>query len=503
MYIQIQELKALGFSKRKTARLLMVNRDTVRSYWDMTDDEYTALAEQANKQSSLVKFEPVILSWLRSYPNMTSAQVYDWLLEHYKVGISERSVRRYINELRRNHDIAKTTQPRDFEAVEDLPMGYQAQVDFGQLSMRTPGGQYSKVYFIGVVFSHSRYKWGYFLDRPFCSVDLVNCLDMCFKHCGGAPNQLVFDQDSTVTVSENYGDIIYTFEFEKYRKLHSLNIYLCRRADPVTKGKVESVVKFIKGNFLPNRLLMDVEILNRSFEDWLERTGNRKVHGTTKKVPAAVFELERTHLRPILTSFEISSDEIILRKVRKDNTILYESNRYSVPLGTYNREKEVRVDIKDDKLVISQAFNDYTIAEHNLCTGKGNLIKNTNHGRNREHGIDELFSDLSGRLEGLCDDFLQEIRRRKSRYVRDQCGLIDRLIWEYGVSSVIIAAQYCREHELYSATDLKDTLEYQAEQDDRKTLPVAVPIRLVINSDVATIVTQKRSIGAYANIGGK
>ncbi|BBB90223.1 integrase core domain protein [Methylomusa anaerophila] len=287
---------------------MAISRDTVSSYWDMAADEYTAMAELVKKQSSLIKYESVILGWLYRYPSMTSAQVYDWLLEHYNVQISERAVRRYIGALRREHSIAKNSQPRDYESVDELPMGYQMQIDFGEKSMRTPDGQYVKVYFIGVVLSHSRYKWGYFLDRPFCSVDLVNCLDMCFDHCGGVAHELVFDQDSIVTVSENYGDIIYTYEFEKYRKLHSLNIYLCRKSDPECKGKVESVVKYVKGNFLPNRFFMGIDILNRSFVEWLDRTGNRKKHGTTKKVPAEVFELERAHLRPILTIMETSTD---------------------------------------------------------------------------------------------------------------------------------------------------------------------------------------------------
>lgn len=140
--------------------------------------KYTTMAETVKKQSSLANYEPVILGCLYRYPSMTAAPVYDWLLEHYEMKVSERVVRRYVQNLRRENKIKKTSQPREYEAVEELPMGYQMQVDFGQQSMRTPDGQYVKVYFIGVVLSHSRYKWGYFLDRPFCSVDLVNCLDM-------------------------------------------------------------------------------------------------------------------------------------------------------------------------------------------------------------------------------------------------------------------------------------------------------------------------------------
>jgi len=53
------------------------------------------------------------------------------------------------------------------------------------------------------------------------------------------PLELVFDQDHIVSVSENYGDIIYTYEFEKLRQECKLSIYLCRRSDPESKGNVK------------------------------------------------------------------------------------------------------------------------------------------------------------------------------------------------------------------------------------------------------------------------
>ena len=105
MYIHVQELKALGFSKRKTAQVLAVHRATVSKYWDLTTEEYTTMAEKIKKQSCLAKYESVILGWLYRHPSMTAAQVYDWLLEHYRLNVSERLVRRYVGALRRDHKL--------------------------------------------------------------------------------------------------------------------------------------------------------------------------------------------------------------------------------------------------------------------------------------------------------------------------------------------------------------------------------------------------------------
>ena len=143
---------------------------------------------------------------------MTAAQVHDWLLEHYgSIEVSERTVSRYVNALRLDYGIKKTAKPRDYEAMDELPMGHQMQLDFGVKNMSLPDRPGSrKVYFVGVVLAHSRYKWGYFQTRPFTSGDLMHAMNLCFAYFGGTTYEIVVDQDSIIVVSENNGDIIYT-----------------------------------------------------------------------------------------------------------------------------------------------------------------------------------------------------------------------------------------------------------------------------------------------------
>ena len=62
----------------------------------------------------------------------------------------------------------------------------------------------------------------------------------CFRYFDGMPDEIVFDQDSIVCVSENSGDIILTYEFEKFRQQCGFKVYMCRAADPESKGKVEN-----------------------------------------------------------------------------------------------------------------------------------------------------------------------------------------------------------------------------------------------------------------------
>ena len=220
----------------------------------------------------LDKYQAQIKGWLQEYPDMTAAQVCDWLKEHYREEISERTVSRYVKQLREEYGQKKREAPREYEAVPELPMGRQMQVDFGQKMMPNVDGGQTKVYVAAFVLSRSRYKYTQMQSRPFTSVDLVRICHDCFRYMGGMPAELVFDQDSIVCVSENAGDIIYTYEFEKFRQECKLSIRMCRRADPESKGKIENVVKYIKGNFLSHRLYTDDGILKRSSRGWKSET---------------------------------------------------------------------------------------------------------------------------------------------------------------------------------------------------------------------------------------
>jgi len=102
------------------------------------------------------------------------------------------------------------------------------------------------------------------------------------------PEELVNDQDALLAVSDNAGDLLFTKEFDNYRKLRKFNIYLCRKSDPESKGKIEQVVKFVKHNFMKNREFHDIHLWNQQAIQWPERTGNYKVHHNTKKRPFEV-----------------------------------------------------------------------------------------------------------------------------------------------------------------------------------------------------------------------
>jgi transposase len=510
MYSEIKDLQRRGFSIRQSASILKISRTTVKKYREMTLEEYMKTAEVIKKLSYLDEYKQIIIDWLKDFPSMTAAQVYDWLLEHYNIDISERSVSRYVKKLREEYNIPKAVSPREYEAMDELPMGHQMQLDFGVYNMPLANRKgHKKVYFLATVLSHSRYKYGYFQDKPFTTQDLIYGMNLMFKYYGGTTNEIVVDQDSIIVVSENNGDIIYTYEFERFKQEHNLNIWVCRRADPETKGQVENVVKYIKRNYLPHRTYLEPDDLNLSFQAWLDRTGNGKTHKTTKKVPSKVFEFEREHLRPILFKEKHFSDSSISRTVRKDNTILYCSNRYSLPLGTYTKHKEVGIILNEDKLIIYNEFYDYIITEHKINLSKGQLIKLSEHKRDRETTLNKFEEKLLTLLKesdhhdqwGL---HLKEVRRRKPRYYRDQLSVLDQLLKEYNIGILDEALIYCGCNELYSINDISNACKYmnQYNIDMCDKLDIEPNYKPVNNPEVMNVITQKRALNEYDLTGG-
>jgi transposase len=445
-----------------------------------------------------------VLGWLQQFPDITAAQVTDWLKEHYSdQAFRERTIRRQVSRIRNEHHITKQINNRQYQAVPELPMGKQMQVDFGEKSVRKANGSHVKLYALGAVLSNSRYKYGEWTDRPLSTTTLIQMLRRCFEYIGGVPEEIVIDQDKLMTVSENHGDIVYTYEFEKFKEAMGFKVWLCRKSDPESKGKIEAVVKYMKFNFGSNRLFVDLNIWNQDFRDWLERTGNCNLHGVTKKVPAEVFVVEKQYLRPVPFTYKEPS-AIVTRDVRKDNTIWYCGNRYTVPVGTYQPGRELEVREEDGKLVISEITTGEIVATHKVSLGKGTLIRNNNHLRDNNSKINELYEKALGLLGGTPEaiDFLNIIHREKGRYVRDQFNLMIQVAQKYPLSTVEEAISYCLERKIYSAVDCREVVKYLLTKQEQPEEGVSIinqpetwPLHLKVKAE-------HRSISVYSNLLG-
>lgn len=511
LYLAIQQLAEQKIPIQQIAKQLKVSRTTVYKYLDMTPEEaFEWVNSLSSRRKKLDPYKEWFLAWLQEYPHLSAAQMQDWLLERFPDFIvGESTMRMYVNQLREEYQIEKTTKQRQYEAVEEQPLGKQMQVDWGESRQKTSQNKEVKLYCICFVLSNSRYKYVEWQDRPFTTRDTIRSHENAFQYYGGMPEEIVYDQDHLITVSENAGDIILTGEFQVYKRQRGFRIYLCRKADPESKGKIENVVKYVKGNFADSRIFTNIDNWNERCLEWLKRTGNNKVHNGTKKRPAEVFLLEKSHLKPVshLLSNESNTASSISRTVNKDNTIIYKSNRYSVPIGTYRPKglNTVAVEIYIDEsavqqLVIKRSQDGEILAKHRVDLGKGKLIKNRNHGRDRSKGIQAYKETIIRQFKNteIATTYIDDMMALYPRYKRDQLDILQKATIEYA-SFIDAALQKCVEERLLSANDFNDVAKYLSKtQNEEQPINNAKASRLKSRN----IKVEKRSINAYTKILG-
>ena len=512
MYSEIKHLKKIGLKKSQIARKLDISRPTVNKYLNMSTDEFEEFIEgiQVRKKKP-EPYSAEILLWLREFPDLSASQIFDWLEEKYKtLPFSEETLRRYIRLLRQEHNIHKTTKIREYEGVEELPMGKQMQVDFGEIKVKKEDGKDIRLYVMCFVLAHSRYKYCEWQSRPFTTSDIIRIHENAFEYYGGMPEEIVYDQDHVILVSENYGDLIYTREFAGYHQKRKFKVYMCRKADPESKGKIENVVGFVKNNFARHRTFYNIDRWNEDCLSWLERRGNGKVHGTTRKVPAQVFLEEKKYLKPILSKIKTKTPSLSLTyQVRKDNTVPIKGNRYSVPKGTYKGPYTyVKVNyISETELVIIDIDTDKKLAQYQIPADKGNILKNSNHKRDISFKISDLINQIADRFaeSAKAKIFMENIQKEKPRHIRDQLNLIQSTMKDSSLESINKALEFCIKNHLYKATDFQDAVAHY--EKDKAKLDNTIRAELVPltpdNFEKINITPKIRDISEYINaLGG-
>lgn len=177
--------------------------------------------------------------------------------------------------------------------------------------------------------------------------------------------------------------------------------------------------------------------------------------------------------------------------MRKDNTIWYEGNRYTVPLGTYDgTDKIVAVRVSEEnRLIIYEEATGRILAEHPLCVSKkGELVRNNHHGRDRSKDIQAYLDHVAKQFHQTekARDYLEEIRRQKPRYIRDQLQAIEKELMETEAKVADQALTYCLKYKLYRATDVTDAIRHFKEQQQGQVASQPEPMEPKLLNQVET-----------------
>lgn len=361
---KLQEYKELGLSKLKVAEKLNLSYKTVCNWWDRNEEFFESF--QKEHEFVLDNYRQYIIEILKICPQINNTVLLRRVKDDFSdFDIPPATFYRYVKKVREQTGLLKPA--RKFAVREETEPGYEGQVDFGQYVMKTMYGKNVRIYFFSMVLSYSRMKFAFFSVEPFDAKKTIEGHIYAFRYFGGRPQMIVYDQDKTMVVSENLGDVIFVKEFEDFIRETGFSIYLCKGYDPSTKGKVEKTVDFVKHQFLDGRIYYGIDRLNAEFLDWLDREGNGLINETTKKVPRDMYKKEYPKL---IKYYERKNDEIAVHTVYHD-TIEYRDNLYKLPQGNINDGDRIRIERYDDQLMFYHATTNDLICKHKLVGCEG------------------------------------------------------------------------------------------------------------------------------------
>lgn len=458
---QYQRLKVAdrqGRSVSDMARMVSHDRKTVRKYLRMDKEAFLLYLERmAERGKAFAPYRDEIVSIFESKDGrpVYSSAVYDYLGEkHGKLPGSERTLRNYLQYLKASGEIGKG-KGREYRPVEALPYGKQVQIDFGQepTSIGT-------AYFVVLVLSRSRYRYVAAQATPFTALDVIGHLLDAFEYFGGVTEELVLDQDRTMMVAENLGDLALTKSFADFVAEQGIKLHACRAADPESKGKVENSVKFVKTNFFSSRTFTSFDQLQTELGAWLGRA-NARISQATRRVPLADFEAnEKPALRPLRASLFRNSSSGELRESRmadKQSLVSVGGSKYSVP-SSYRLE-EVGIERTDGQIRIYDRAKGTLIATHAESTQPGAVIAVAEHYTDRAAATEAIRDSILARFpdDPRWSAFVLVIWTTHRRYFREHARRLERLFVAPPDRDILEQAlAFCLDHGLAHANDLLD-----------------------------------------------
>lgn len=458
----IHKIKALhdagrGLGIRAIARQLGISRNTVKKYLRMDEERIQQQQSQRERSKRLDDHRDYIIKLLGDFPGLSAVKILRKLRErHPELTVSDRSARRYIRRLK---ETVTLKQKRYYEPVLDREPGLQCQVDGGELRGVVIGGVEHVVYFVVFVLSYSRLMYVGLSREPVDTANFVRMHDEAFRYFGGRPEECVYDQTKLVVIHEQYRELELNQQFHAYATAAGFRIHACEGYDPESKGKVEAGVKYVKRDCLYGETFTDWRHLERHLRQWLDETANVREHGTTGEPPRQRYERdEQAHMGRYLTPDYLAQALLpqATRKVDKTGLLSWKSNKYSAPMAY--QQARVGVRVEGSKLLLSDLESGAEIARHGISQGKGEVIRNNDHYRDKQARISDLESAIIERLgetegEALCG----LLKQTSPRIYKDQLAGVKALLKRHEMPRALLSRLIDRP--ALTATQVRDYLE--------------------------------------------
>jgi len=402
MYTTIKTLWERTKNKTEIARLTGHDWKTVAKVIKNLD-EGIETPEYKPRETLIDKYKNKVLELIEK--DMSAVRIHEKLArEGFKGSYS--TIRRYVAKLKRKENI--------FVRIHTKP-GEEAQVDFGYLGMSPDdSGKSKKTWIFNMRLSYSRLD--YYEKVYDQKVEtFVRCHINAFEFFGGVPEYVKIDNLKAAILWANFYEPVYQQVYKDFADYYNFKPLPCRVGHPNDKGKVESGIKFVKGNFFKGRTFTGGTDLDIRLKNW-NIDKNLRIHGTTRKVPCGVFmEEEKTVLSPLPPSRFILS-KISTRKVYHDCHIYVDYNYYSVPYEYVGKTVDVEI---TDKLV--KVFHKQEqIAIHKRIADRGKFSTVAAHYPEFKVFAQEEFKSLyRGKMASLgpyCEKLFSQVIEKQPRH---------------------------------------------------------------------------------------
>jgi len=342
----ILTLRGLGWSQRRIAQVLGIDRETVARYVHSPAAEAKPATnpipgsevcespcpgQNPGPESCCEPFRVAIEAKLQQ--GLTGQRIYQDLVEGHGFTASYSSVRRFLQRLDQN-------RPLPFRRLEVLP-GEQAQVDFGSgAPILRPDGKRRRPHVFRVVLSFSRKAYSEVVYHQ-TTENFLRCLENAFWTFGGVPQTIVIDNLKAAVARADWYDPDVHPKIQSFCQHYGTVILPTKPRMPRHKGKIERGIGYVQSNALKGRTFRSLAEQNKHLWDWERRIADTRIHGTTRKQVHLLFEEEKPHLTP-LPAGRFPSFEEGRRSVHRDGHIEVAKAYYSVPPEYTGRQVWVR-----------------------------------------------------------------------------------------------------------------------------------------------------------------
>ena len=316
---ELYELRGKGRSMRGIASDLGISRDTVRKY--VRSPQIPKSKPRAKRGSKLDAYKEYID--VRLSEGLENCVVLQREITELGYEGGYTTLKNYVHPRRRPGQSKATVR------FETGP-GEQAQIDWGVFSYVGEDGRKHRMWAFVMVLGWSRAIYTEFVRRA-DEATFIRCHLNAFDYFGGVPRRCLYDNAKVVVLGRDDGRTQWNDRMLDFARRVGFELRLCRPYRAQTKGKVESGVKYVRGNFWPAVRFGDDADLNRQALAWCAGIANERVHGTTGRVPKAMLGVERSSLGALPERSSLSVYMREDRKVGRDGYVNWDGSGYGVP----------------------------------------------------------------------------------------------------------------------------------------------------------------------------